>query len=333
MRRSPRLEELPAPPPDRVGWPWTEASPAVEVPMAEGRPWPRISVVTPSYNQGQFIEETIRSVLLQGYPDSEYIIMDGGSTDGSVEIIKRYERWLAYWESAPDRGQAHAINKGLERLTGSVFTWLNSDDYLLPGALQTVGRHHWERPDAILAAPVIDFVDGTDGELQVVPDRLTFRHVVEFWTDKAVWPIPGMFYPAKILSKTGPFDESLRHYFDYDFLCRVLQAAHPCYLGKPVVRFRLHESSKSLAEGHLFLLEAAQVTKRYWGFIPDVDVRGYTRSVSKTLFRSGCSRVLRGHPGGLRLMAAALRVQPVWAICSALGELPSYLRRRLRGAR
>jgi len=108
--------------------------------MPDGQPWPRISIVTPSYNQGQFIEETIRSVLLQGYPDLEYIIVDGASTDCSVDIIRRYEPWLAHWESEPDRGQSHAINKGLDRTTGSVAAYLNSDDLYLPGALHHVGE-------------------------------------------------------------------------------------------------------------------------------------------------------------------------------------------------
>ena len=86
----------------------------------DGSAWPRISIVTPSYNQGQFIEETIRSILLQGYPDLEYIIIDGGSTDQSVEIIRKYEPWLTYWVSEKDRGQSHAINKGFERASGEI---------------------------------------------------------------------------------------------------------------------------------------------------------------------------------------------------------------------
>ena len=119
--RCPQLSELPSSPPGKIGWPWTEESSQLPEKMSDGSPWPRISIVTPSYNQGQFIEETIRSVLLQGYPNVEYIIIDGGSTDNSLEIIKKYEPWLAYWVSEPDRGQSHALNKGIQKATGDIF--------------------------------------------------------------------------------------------------------------------------------------------------------------------------------------------------------------------
>ena len=129
------MKELPSPPPGKAGWPWAEEMPHLTETKPDSSPWPRISIVTPSYNQAQFIEETIRSVLLQGYPNLEYIIIDGGSIDGSVEIIKKYEPWLTYWVSEPDQGQTYAIDKGIRRARGEILNWLNSDDYLLPGAL------------------------------------------------------------------------------------------------------------------------------------------------------------------------------------------------------
>ena len=159
--RCPTLAELPLPPPEKTGWPWTVETPPVPPVRPDGSAWPRISIVTPSYNQGQFIEETIRSVLLQGYPDLEYMIIDGGSTDQSVEIIRKYEPWLTYWVSERDRGQAHAINKGLEHCNGRVFNWINSDDYLTPKSLSVVGNHFSLSTD-IVSGSVLNFGEGRD---------------------------------------------------------------------------------------------------------------------------------------------------------------------------
>ena len=121
-------------------WMWRETPILISETMANGRAWPRISIVTPSYNQGKYIEETIRSVIMQGYPNLEYIVIDGGSTDSSVETIKKYEKYLTYWVSERDRGQTHAINKGFERATGDILAYLNSDDVYMPYTFQLVAE-------------------------------------------------------------------------------------------------------------------------------------------------------------------------------------------------
>ena len=126
--RCPSLIALPPPPEDINGWSWTEETPQVPANMPDGRPWPRISIVTLSYNQRQFIGEAIRSVLPQGYPDLEYIIIDGESTDETVEILRKYEPRITSRVSVPDSGQTNAINKGFKRSTGEVVAWSNSDD-------------------------------------------------------------------------------------------------------------------------------------------------------------------------------------------------------------
>lgn len=130
------LHQLPPPPPGKTGWPWTEETdPGLFSPEID---WPKISIVTPSYNQGEFIEETIRSVILQNYPNLEYVVIDGGSTDESVEIIRKYERWIDFWVSEKDRGQSEAINKGFKKCSGTWFAWINSDDYLYKEALLNI---------------------------------------------------------------------------------------------------------------------------------------------------------------------------------------------------
>jgi glycosyltransferase involved in cell wall biosynthesis len=160
--QSPTLDELPNPK-RRTGWPWSEATLQFPETMPDGRPWPKISIITANYNYGQFLEGTIRSVLLQGYPNLEYILIDGGSTDGSVDIIRKYEPWLTYWVSERDNGHVDAINKGLQYVTGEWFNWLNSDDLLLPGSLQTVAMLSRLAPQAqwISGANIVLSEDGT----------------------------------------------------------------------------------------------------------------------------------------------------------------------------
>ena len=125
--------------------------------------WPRISIVTPSYNQGQFLEATIRSVLLQGYPDLEYIIIDGGSKDGSVDVIRKYEKWLRAWVSEKSDGQADAVRKGFDRATEDIAAYLNSDDMYLPGALRRVAARFGQEPAPDVVYGNLYRIDEFDG--------------------------------------------------------------------------------------------------------------------------------------------------------------------------
>ncbi len=255
--RCPTLAELPPPPAGKTGWPWAIETPALPASRADGSPWPRISIVTPSYNQGQFIEETIRSVLLQGYPDLEYIVIDGGSTDQSVEIIRKYERWLTYWVSEKDRGQAHAINKGFSSVTGELFNWINSDDLLLPFSLRAVasaaGSGH------AVAGNVINF---GAGDPTVIRNHALSAPNLVLGNPDTSFHQPGFWMSPNHIRSINGIDEQFNYVFDLDLIIRYLMK-YPAvsYIGTNVAKFRLHPLSKTCSVPESFDEERLSVYK------------------------------------------------------------------------
>lgn len=258
--RTPSLSDLPPPPPGRTGWPWTEESPRLA--EADG-PWPRISIVTPSYMQAAFIEHTIRSVLLQGYPDVEYFVLDGGSTDTTRDIIGRYEPWLAGWRCERDRGQSAAVNEGWARATGELQAWINSDDWYQPGAFAAIARASVARPAATWFAGHVDdhTVDGTF--IKKHPPRpmtlgeLLGRHDYGFHQ-------PGMFWRQSHARALGPIDETLHNSFDCDYWARSLLAGHTLEcVDAPIACFRRHRMSKTGGNATRMLEEDRAVWHRY----------------------------------------------------------------------
>jgi len=218
--------------------------------------WPKISIVTPSFNQGHYIEQTIDSVLSQQYPNLEYIIIDGGSTDHTCEIIHKYEKHLHYWVSEPDSGQTHAINKGLQKASGDVFNWLNSDDYYAPGALQHVG-------EAFQTADVNVYI----GRSRVFSgDRTLFEtRGADIYPGNLAKTIgwaridqPETFFRKSCIDALGPLNESLHYLMDRDLWIRYLS-----YFGlegisrsaQQLVNFRLHEESKTVSQTARFTAE------------------------------------------------------------------------------
>jgi hypothetical protein len=232
--------------------------------MPDGNPWPRISVVTPSFNQGRFIEETIRSVLLQGYPNLEYIIIDGGSRDNSVEIIRKYEPWLTYWVSEKDHGQSHAINKGFAHCTGDISNWINSDDLLTSGALPAVALAWTKNPPCLIAGPVINFSDeGT--ETTIAQQGLTVENLLSVQTGakhQISWHQPGIFMPRAHVLQAGGLREDLELTMDRVLLIHIL-SAHPAvsYIPHVLARFRLHDVAKTATCRLKFGLEWTQAAR------------------------------------------------------------------------
>ncbi len=324
----PILNDLPPPPEGKVGWPWTEASRPLPASVPEGSAWPRISIITPSFNQGQFIEETIRSVLLQGYPDLEYFVIDGGSTDQTLDVIGKYKQWLTHWVSEPDSGQSHAINKGLRQVTGGIWGWINSDDWLMPGSLSLIADAHRQNLRALIAGDVLNFWTGSGREELIRQSEIELRKFVEFWNRDGHWHQPGIFFPTYLRDEVGLLDEGLRYLFDYDFLCRALTIAPVHYLRQTVACFRLHDDSKTVSQGDLFLFELCRITQRYWHHLPEVDRAGYERHAAGLLFCTGCQRLLYGRPDALRFIGEGLKTHPWWAVSSALRLLPAWLRKK-----
>jgi glycosyltransferase involved in cell wall biosynthesis len=191
--------------------------------MAEGCDWPKISIVTPSYNQGRFIEETIRSVLLQGYSNIEYIIIDGGSSDNSVEIIKKYEPWLTYWVSEPDRGQTHGINKGFAKATGEVFGWLNSDDYFHSGALGTLMTFRQAHLDAVAWVGACVKVNINGLPLCRLSPGIGGKAQMGDWYHEAYFYQPSCLFSAELFYAVGGLNEQLHYIMDVDLWVRLAE--------------------------------------------------------------------------------------------------------------
>jgi glycosyltransferase involved in cell wall biosynthesis len=245
----PSLNELPAPPSGRTGWPWTEESARLPDEIAGADSLPVITVITPSYNQGNYLEETIRSVLLQGYPKIEYMVLDGGSQDQSLEILKKYSPWLSYWVSKPDAGQSDAINRGLNKATGQFATWINSDDLLCKNALvEHAIRFGFDKQTVYLGICVyIDEIGNVlsehCGRVKSLEDLL---HVETVWRAGGQIVQPEVIFPRELALSVGGLSRENHFTMDYELWGKLLLAgATFMYTGIPFGMFREHAAQKT----------------------------------------------------------------------------------------
>lgn len=229
------LADLPTPPLGKTGWPWTEETdPAIyDTDIA----WPKLTIVTPSYNQGHFLEQTIRAVLLQNYPNLEYIIIDGGSNDTSTAIIKKYSRWLSYWQSEKDQGQSQAINWGFSLATGQYYSWVNSDDYYLKDVFHKVVTRFRKKKCQFIYGYAYSFnTKKSEYELITMPPFLDY-----------FIRIPALAQPSCFWSSVihQPLWEDLQCSLDYELWLRLVKGKSRSLIKEPLSVANVHDNAKT----------------------------------------------------------------------------------------
>ncbi len=205
---------------------------------------PKVSIITPSFNQAQFLEASIRSVLEQDYPNLEYIIVDGGSQDNSLEIIKKYQDRLAWWVSEKDKGHADALNKGFSHATGDILAWLNSDDIYFPNAVSEAVSVLTSRPDVGMVYGDADLIDDSGATVgQFGSKQTSYRQMLR---GSVHIPQATTFFRADVWRRVGPLDLSLFFSFDYDLWVKIAKVSNVLYVPKRWAQFRIHEAGKTI---------------------------------------------------------------------------------------
>jgi glycosyltransferase involved in cell wall biosynthesis len=234
--------------------------------------WPSISVVTPSYNQGPFLEETIRSILLQGYPDLEYLVIDGGSTDDSVSIIRKYQQWIQYWVSEPDGGQSAAIQKGIGRATGYISAYLNSDDIYMPNALQRVAFQFEKSKSTDVVYGNLYRIDPEDHVIEEHRNTPFMRW--GYLYGGFFLHQPCTFWRTEVALAAGGFNPDFRFDMDNDLFVRMaIRKARFVFERAFLAGFRVHPASKTSTILHVSQQENIRIRSAYLPF-PFDSVRG-----------------------------------------------------------
>lgn len=224
---------------------------------------PLVSIVTPSFYQAQYLEQAIRSVLAQDYPNIQYLVVDGGSNDGSVNIIREYEQEIVWWVSEPDEGHADALNKGFAQAEGSILAWLNSDDFYYPGAVSEAVAYLEADPDVGMVYADADYIDPEGRVIGQFPAAQTDYHRMR--RGYVHIPQATTFFRREIWDQIGPLDLSLFFAFDYDLWVKIASVSEVRYLPRKWAGFRLHEEGKSLYSAAQCWPDMIEVHRRLGG--------------------------------------------------------------------
>jgi len=269
--------------------------------------YPKISIVTPSYNQGAYLEKTILSVLDQEYPNIEHIVIDGGSTDNSLDIIKKYEKYLKYWVSEPDRGQSNAINKGFSHATGDLLTWLCSDDYYMPGALRTLATMAMANPEASAFVGAGRIIDETGNILYYKePPHLITIETIYRWMNGGDFMQPSSIFRRTAWELVGPLDENVHIALDVDLWLRMAKAGCRFVSSDSLLSTSLsHKNAKTTAFKYLSGIDCAIVVMRHGG---ETAARSYLEEVAARLAHSeqNLNKILNNPV--IRLLAPAIKL-------------------------
>lgn len=262
------ITDFPKPPVGKIGWPWEVINNGIANETFRLEPLEQISIITPSYNQGDYLEQTIRSVLLQGYPNLEYIIIDGGSTDDSVNIIKKYEKYLSFWVSEPDTGQSHAINKGFLNATGQMMSWLNSDDYYSPDTLHLVNRHLKAGTGikAIVGHCVTLYDDGRPSRTDKGNYESLFR-LLEFWKGYQM-PQSSIFWRREVFDEVGYLDESQHFIMDFDYWVRIARNYMFVNVDNNLSYAHSHKGAKTGDNHKIYHEHLRKYVQQFWKELP-----------------------------------------------------------------
>jgi glycosyltransferase involved in cell wall biosynthesis len=230
--------------------------------------YPKISLVTPSLNQGRFIEETIQSVLSQDYPNLEYLVMDGGSSDNTLSVLEGYSTRLK-WVSEKDNGQTDAINKGMRMVSGDILAYLNADDLLLPGTLLRVAQLFMEHPKTMWLTGQCRIIDESNREIRKLITTykniwLRLRHPSMLLITDYISQ-PATFWRASVVNDVGDMDNNLHYTMDYDYWLRLYSKYPPLFVSEYLAAFKIHPQSKTTSTGHkdVFVEEELSVIQRY----------------------------------------------------------------------